>query len=165
MLPPVDIADAIELLGRQQGRHARLFWQPIMSCWCIEFSLRPDDPRLKKWQAQTIKLDKEPTESVPLHSWDPKQKRYVAWDIEQRGVSGMIEHLDKANLLSGRGEHNTLWESMQAVEDKNRAVRESFREAAGNTGRQSAAPLRRRILGNMPVVTVPANIGARNGAT
>lgn len=163
MIPPVEIADGVELWARQQGRHARLFWHPIMSCWCIEFELRDDDPRLRKWQDQTIKLDSKPTESVPLHSWNPKTNRYEAWDLEQRGVTGIIEHLDKANLLSGRGEHNTLWEALTAVEAKNEANRQKWKKYAGEGGREHASYIRRRLLGNMPLVSVPANIGARDG--
>lgn len=165
MLPPVEIADGVELWARQQGRHARLFWHPVLNCFCIEFELRDDHPSLKKWQDQTAKLESKPTESVPLHSFNPKTQRYEAWDLEQRGVSGIINHLDQANLLSGRGEFNTLRESLAAVEAKNAANRERWRKYAGEGGREDAAPLRRRILGNMPVVTVPANVGARNGAT
>lgn len=157
MLPPVDIADSVELWARQQGRHARLFWHPLLKCFCIEFQLRADDPRLRRIQDGTAKLESVPTESVPLHSWNPKTKRYEAWDLEQRGVTGIIEHLDKANLLSGRGEYNTLWESMAAVEKKNAENRERMRRFAGEGGREDAAPLRRRILGNA-WVTVPANI-------
>lgn len=157
MQTPVEIADAVELWARQQGRHGRLFWQPVMKCFCIEFTLKPDDPRRKAWQEQTVKLEKEPTESVPLNTWDPEKKRHRAWNLEQIGVEGIVQYLDKANMMSGRGEHKDMWAALQAVEQRNKAAKKNQHDSIGELGREIGWLTYNKFKGN-PVVSVPDTI-------
>lgn len=168
---PFAFRDAVELWARQnRGTHGSIGWNEALKCYVIDFDLKPDDPRMKAYRDGRVKH--EPKESIPLHRQltkvDPKTGRvthagpYVAINLEQLGVSGLLEMLDKANAWSGRGEFKTMREAVQAAEDHNERLRAEIMKAAKENARDFAKDSRRQVF-DLPFVNVPANIGEQNG--
>lgn len=153
---PREMAAAVDEWARQWGRRGTIGWNAALNCAVIDLSLKPDDPRMQAWQEGRLKH--EPKESIPLN-WQPKGKQYFEpINLEELGVSGLIDMLDKANAWSGRGEYSSMMEAVNAVERKNEELREMMRKAALDNCRDRARDMRRQIL-DLPLVSVPENIG------
>lgn len=160
---PVAMRDAVEMWARQnRGTHGYVAWNPVLKCAVIDLELRADDPRMKAWQEGRLKH--KPMESIPLHYQAFGGGPFIAIDIEQLGVSGLLDMLDKANTWSGRGQYNNMIEAVQAAERQNENLRESVRKAALDNTRDRTRDMRRQIL-DLPLVSVPANIGASTDGT
>jgi hypothetical protein len=99
----------------------------------------------------------KPTEAVPLHVWNAEKKAYEALPVEEMGKSGVIELLEQADLLSGRGEHDTLYASLQAAAERNRANRALAMEIAKEGARETAWLHYPRLAG-VESVTVPVDL-------
>jgi hypothetical protein len=144
--PPVDIADAVQLWAREQGRRfGRLEWNAMLDCWVIHLGRKLTDPMMREYQEG--RLAEEPTESVMLNEWDPKRKRYVALRLEEYGASGIRNLLDEANTWSGRGRHNSIQEGIAAVRAHNQKIRERQRKTVREAGQETGWLHRRRLLG------------------
>lgn len=158
---PYQFADAVEMWARERGRHARIGWNSATNCAVIDFTLRADDPRMRAWQEGKLRF--EPKESVLLHyrkcdSKGVESGPYIAMDLEQKGVSGIIDMLNEGDVLSGTGKYRDMQEAVQAVERNNERLRATMREAAVENARLRARDDRRRVAG-LPLVSVPENIG------
>lgn len=160
MMAPVDLADCVETWARGKGTHARLGWSTLLRCWVIDLELSDEHPRTERWRAGELK--RRPTESIPLHAWDKDRKAYIALPIEEWGASGLVERLEKADMLSGRGEYDTLAHALAANDTDNEAVRHAQKEYAVAAGVERAMGERRRIF-DLPLVSVPREIGGEDG--
>ena len=178
-MAPLEIQEAVQLWGRKSGRQARLVWTPAkrriwhegrwiwidtgLECWCVELSLRPNDPTLRAWREGRLRQDSEPTETVLLIRWDSARQRYVPLDIEQLGASGVVRFLEQGDTWSGRGEFNSFTDAFQAAirryEDGVRRLREEARQWAIDVGRD----VRRRTL-KIPFLRVGIDL-RRGGKT
>jgi hypothetical protein len=125
-------------------------WVPDpINCWSVRFTLKHGDPRLRNPN------DGEHFESILLHEWvDPKIEpnhpkvgqlprngsgqrvpAYLRIELDEVGVSGLVEILQKGSLLSGRGEFKSAEAAAQHSMRKHREMREKthrdLREQAG----------------------------------
>jgi hypothetical protein len=157
--PSVELADSVELWARQRGTHAKLHWHPLLRCFAIDLDLANDDPRMKKWRSGELR--RKPVESIPLHAWDKVQQRYVALPIEEWGPTALVERLTEADLLSGRGQYNTIYEALVARQKKNDALRERMQQEAYDVGRDVGS-LGYRTMKGLPLVSVAADIQEEN---
>lgn len=154
---PWEIADAVTAWARDNGREgARLVWSAPMKCWCIEFDLKADDPRMAGWRDGRLK--RKPVETVVLHKQKGTSAHFEAMDLEQMGASGIRALLDEGNLWSGTGKYpGGLMEAVKAVEEKNDRVRAEFERVAVENARLRARDERSWVTGT-PRVSVPDNI-------
>lgn len=148
-----EIQDAAETFARKTGRHAKVFWHPILRCAVIEFSAHPDDPRYRAWQEGKLKF--EPKELVVLHRQTSPGSPYVAINLAEMGASGLAHLLEEADVWSGRGEHGSLNDSFAKVDAANEAARQNQINAVEEAARESAWLHRRSVLG-VPFVSVPS---------
>jgi hypothetical protein len=163
---PYEIRDAVELWAREWGRHGNIEWKPQMNCAVIEFTLRGDDPRLRAYQEGQLKH--EPKECVFLH-YQPtlddgsKSVHYMPLNLEDLGVSGVIEMLNRGNTWSGCGEYKSFKDAAQKMGEYNDKLKNQIKSAAIADARLRARDDRRHVLG-VPFVSVPQNIGATDGS-
>lgn len=169
---PADIADEVELYARESGRHATLHFIPtllmgrtvIRGTWMARFTLKPDDPRLSVFQDG--QAEEEPTDPVWFHvpnenegaiipgTFDQhKEGTYRALDIVAMGASGVRAFLERGNMLSGRGEFDSLEEQVTKVREHNREVKTKLRAHHKEENRHELAERRRSWL-KIPVVPV-----------
>lgn len=152
---PVEIQEEVELWAREQGRHAKIVWNPLLRCPEVQIDLKAEDPRLKKWQAQTQKVPNKPVESVFLHRHDGHH--YVALNLGELGASGVRALLEEGNMWAGRGQAPNLLAAVRMVDEKNERVKEAMRKEARDNSRDRAREHRREIL-DLPLVSVPADL-------
>lgn len=162
---PYQISDAVEHWARSRGRHASIGWNPVLGCAVIDITLKGDDPRLKAYQEGRLKH--EPKESVILHYQKTDYQGntsgpFIALNLEELGVTGIIEMLEKGDVWSGRGEFSSLHEAVQKVAQHNETHREKMKQDIRDAAMDRAKDMRRQIL-DLPLVSVPANIGDSNG--
>ncbi len=166
---PVEFRDAVESWARQYSGHGDVVWvdNPI-NCWAVRLSLMPGDPRLKHPDEGTH------FEQTLLHEWvdprrdpsHPKKDRlrrhertnrlmpgYVAYDLDEIGIQGLVNMLEKGSLLSGRGEFKSPLAALQYTRNQHRKQREADFAAARDNAIQKAKAVRRRIQG-LPLVSV-----------
>lgn len=155
---PVEISDGLELWARQHGGHASLKWLDApMNCWVVRLSLKVGDPRLQS--------DK-PYEQVYLHEYrdaewwakhaPEKARRHqrsnrimggsYAFDLDELGLEGVIQILDRGNLLSGRGEFRSAEEAGRKQVEKFRSAKHKRRLSLREDARHDALDKRRSIL-------------------
>lgn len=164
---PYEISDAVELWARQWGRHGTITFNHALRCPVIEFTLRPDDPRMKAFQEGRLKH--EPKECIPLHyqRTEPdgtKSVHYFALNLEDLGVSGVLELLNRGNCWSGTGEYKSFKEAAQVMGEHNDRLKKQIKDALVVEGRMRARDMRRQVL-DLPLVSVPDNIGAKANAS
>lgn len=157
-IPPADIADAVMLWGREQGRRfGRLEWNHVMNTWVIHFGRKSDDPLMRAWQEGTLQQAEEPTESIYLNEWDKATKKFRPLPLEEYGVEGIRRLLDEANMWSGRGRYNSLQEGVNAIRAQNHQVRENLKKQIREAGRETDWLHRRSLLG-IPYITAGINL-------
>lgn len=169
---PNEFREAVGSWARQYGGMGDVVWvaEPI-NCWAVRLSLKDGDPRLRNPDEGTH------FEQTLLHEWvDPRRepdhpKRdklrrdarnsrmpgYAAIELEELGVEGLIQILDKGSTMSGRGEFQSPMDAFRHVQNRHREDREKVREAALDTARQRVTARRRQALG-IPFVGVIANL-------
>ena len=125
LTPPVEFADAVETYARKYGKHGTMrFVPPPVNVWIVEFELRANDPRRSLWQSQRAK--EEPKEVVYLWRDATPQEiarargqwHRVGYKLDELGVSGLVQFLDRTNLFSGRGEYGSLTEAVKDQANK-----------------------------------------------
>ncbi len=154
---PYEFREAVELYARRSGRHGTIGWNGWTRCNVVEFTLKPDDPRLKAWQEG--KLKKEPKETILLHYQPKPGAPYQAINLAELGVSGLVEMLEKANTWSGRGEYRSVVEAVQAAARHNDNLREQMRNAKRQGSVERGLDLDHYM--RTPFSAVPENIGAK----
>jgi hypothetical protein len=161
----VAYAEAVEKWARERGGHAKLKWlPPPMACWAVILEYRTSDPR---------KASKNDGEPVLLHDYwtadewarraPGKARRHkrtnaimagnYAYELDELGTEGIIQRLDRGNILSGRGEFRSV-EHAGAVADEQHAA---FVERARTKAKDEAgarARDKRRSLYRIPFLRV-----------
>ena len=155
---PPEIAEAVELWAREhRGTHGKIVWNAVMKCWEIQFELKPDDPRMKRWRDGKLRV--KPVEPVYLHRQKMVDGRpaphYEGIPLEELGVEGVLAWLDEGNTWSGRGRHKSFDAACKAADAHNERIREMITKEAEENARLRARDERKRILGT-PWTTVPA---------
>jgi len=156
---PWDIQETVELWAREQGRTARMHLAPG-GTWFVRLSLRCNDPRMLLAQ-QGITAE-PPGEDVWFHIPNPREGKvvsgvrqgpYIPLDINQMGVSGVREFLEKGNTWSGRGEYLSLIDQLHKVRATNEEVRLKSRADAREESRHEQRD-KRRWRFKIPYLTV-----------
>lgn len=160
-MPPVEIADEVELYAREWGRHAILRFQPTMfahgrilrGMWVVKLTLKSDDPALRLWQEQ--KTEEEPTEDVWIMEPNPDEGKLIentqglrepnvrGLDILQMGASGVRAYLERGNMWSGRTEVNSPEQAVKQGQEQREQVLEKTRADARFAGGKIARDQRR----------------------
>jgi len=152
---PYEFREAVELYARKSGRHGEIAFHPLLGCYVVHLSLKPDDPKLKAWREQRVGA--EPKESICLHYQPKPGAPYEAIDLAQLGPSGLVRMLEEADTWSGTGKYRSMQEAVQAHEHHNRALKESIRAAARDNARMRG---RDRDQYLKPKVAVSADLNA-----
>jgi hypothetical protein len=147
--PPPEFADAVETYARRSGRHGTLKFVPVLRCWVVQLSLKATDPALAGWQAG--KLDEQPME--PVYLWrEPTPverlkgaKGFVGYNLDELGVTGLIEFLEKTDTFSGRGQYASHTEAAADQAYKGEKAREKLQNDAREHARDVAEDRRRQI--------------------
>ena len=172
-IAPNEFRDAAALYARGFGATGDVVWvgDPI-NCWQVRLSLSPGDPRLRGRDGEvyeTVELQ-EFVHPDAGHASYPKDSRklqhlrrhprtnhllpgYVAFELDELGVSGLTEMLERGSLLSGRGDYQSSEEAMIALLARERDRRDRTRRQNRGQARDVANATRRRIL-KIPFVPV-----------
>jgi hypothetical protein len=158
---PADIADAVEVWARGQGRRSRLEWDVEAECFVIRLSRPASDPVLAAVHAGRVGPDLA-TENVHLRAWawdDEEHRRghFEPYRLDDFGATKLIELLDRGNTASGRGEFNSIEHYITATVAANRQRREDFFNERMEAIRERVHRHRRRVLG-LPWMPVTRNI-------
>jgi len=164
--PPIEIADEVELYARESGRHAKLHFVPhsgssIGGTWLARFTLKVDDKRNVIYQEG--RTEKPLTEDVWFHKPNPRSKEqgqptYIQYKLEDLGVSGVRQFLERGNTWSGRGEFYSLEEQAQKAIKANEEMRGKHRAEQKELSRYEQREKRRSRLG-IPILPVGVELG------
>lgn len=141
---PIEYSEAVEKWARQWGRHGRIVCISAIDTWQVRLTPREGDPRLRLYREGKASLqDLEETIELVERVPDPDSRTGLktknrSIPLEELGVQGVIDRLDKMNTLSGTGEFEDLqsawnWaheQSMEAKKDLKRSMRDVAREKA-----------------------------------
>lgn len=172
---PVEFRDAVEMFARRFGAHGDVVWVPdqvvrfegaeiraSVACWQVRFTLLHGDPRLKGREDTLF-------ETVELHYWvDPRDRKwavepkvldrlrrdhrnrrrpgYVAYDLDELGVEGLITLLEKGSTLSGRGEFRSAVHAATVMRERHRDQMERTRRQMQDTAGYKAEDVRRQVF-------------------
>jgi hypothetical protein len=139
---PYEISDEVQRWAQRSGRNATLHFVPTLlrgrrvtsGTWMARLSLKPNDPRMERYQQGLA--ERPPTEDIWFHRTPTpteiaagrRPNDYIPLDIQQMGVSGVREFLEKGDMWSGRGEYASLEEQVRKVNAANETAKEAFRE-------------------------------------
>ncbi|MCR4339254.1 MAG: hypothetical protein NUW01_05120 [Gemmatimonadaceae bacterium] len=166
---PWEIQEAVELWAREQGRTAKMHMAPG-GTWFVRLSLRCNDKRMLLYQ-QGFSAE-PPGEDVWFHIPNPhegkviqgvRQGPYIPLDINQMGVSGVREFLDKGNTWSGRGEYLSLIDQLHKVRATNEEVRIKSRADAKEASRYEQRE-KRRFRFKIPFLRVGIDLKGTQGS-
>jgi hypothetical protein len=142
-VPPVAIADAVELWARNRGRHATLVWSDTCNHWQVRITYRDADARLRSEEPyEKVDLLRSGRIRKPDGSFMPG---LVGMDLEQEGVQGVLDKLNEGSVGTGRfASHD---EAVRYAADHNRGIREKVRSDAHEDNRHFARIEKRRFTG------------------
>jgi len=180
---PVEFSDACEVWARGHGGHATLKWlENPMNCWAVVLKYRTGDPR------QQIESGPEADgEPVLLHDWKdakwwenhplPHVRRlakrnrfgqvmdnYYAYDLDELGVEGILERLNRGNILSGRGEFKSAEHAGEVQREKRNATLDRERRRRKDDAGHRALDLRRSLY-KIPYLPIGISIAKDGGVT
>ena len=163
--PPVEIADAVEMYARESGRHATLHFVPLAG-WMARFTLRSDDKRMTLYQENRV--GDPPTEDVWFHKPNPRSKErgqpaYIQYSLDELGVSGVRQFLERGNTWSGRGEFYSIEEQAAKAMKANAAMKEGFRAEQKELNRYEQREKRRSRF-RIPILPVGVELGGDTAA-
>ena len=149
---PLEFQDAVELHFRKTGRHATVVWIPEPVCqWQVRITLRPDDPALRAYQAGEV--EEEPVETVEITYFNEDVGLYVGYELDELGVSGLVEMLEKGDMWSGQGRFGSIQEAMTYQVQTQRSQRERLKQAMRDEALAVGRDVQKRVL-NEPVLPV-----------
>lgn len=149
---PHEFSDAVELHFRKSGRHANIVWIPEPVCqWQIRITLRPDDPVLAAWRAG--ELEEEPVETVEITFYDEEAGLYVGRELDELGVSGLTEMLEKGDMWSGQGRFGSIQDALTWQVENQRNTQERLRNAMRDEAMAVGRAVRKRVTGE-PILPV-----------
>ena len=159
-IAPNEFRDAAALYARGFGATGDVVWvgDPI-NCWQVRLSLSPGDPRLRGRDDEvyeTVELQ-EFVHPDPGHASYPKDSRklqhlrrhprtnhllpgYVAFELDELGVSGLTEMLERGSLLSGRGDYKSNDRFARQRERPSREDNATEPRASSRCGNRDSAP-------------------------
>ena len=132
----------------------------LKTTWRVDLDLHPDDSRLKLWQEG--RAEKKPVEEIWLHKENPDperpwQDKYIAFDIQEMGPSGVRQFLEQGNIHSGRGEFSSMDDVLRKtaeLNDKNKVKRKDDTEDRVRVNARD----KRRSRQKIPYLTVEADL-------
>jgi len=149
---PLEFQDAVELHFRKSGRHATVVWIPEPVCqWQVRITCRPDDPQLKAFRDGTI--DEEPVETVEITHFDEEAGLYVGYELDELGVSGLVEMLEKGDMWSGQGRFSSIQEALTWQVETQRTEKNRLKQAMRDEALAVGRDVQKRVL-NEPVLPV-----------
>ena len=149
---PLEFQDAVELHFRKSGRHANVVWIPEPVCqWQIRITLRSADPVLAAWKAG--ELEEEPVETVEIMYYDEGLGLYVGYELDELGVSGLTEMLEKGDTWSGQGRFSSIQDALTWQVKNQRDTHERLRNAMRDEAMAVGRAVRKRVSGE-PVLPV-----------
>lgn len=156
--PPPEFADAVEMYARKSGRSGKLRFVPFpLNCWVVELSLRSSDPALAGFQAGKTEEPTEPVylwrDSTPVETTRAGRAHYVGYKLDELGVTGLVEFLERTDTFSGRGTYSSQREAVQDQSYKGEKAREKLLADARQGAREIAEDKRRQI-NNIPFLPV-----------
>ena len=172
--PPVEFADAVTKYYREHGgRRATLVWIAMLRMWQIRVEPRVDDPRLGAWRDGTLK--DYPLETIELAEYkenairNPKTKSgytpgYVGYDLEELGVSGLLEFLARADLWTGTGEFGSLSEAVATARRRQKEQAEKLDKQMRAQAVDRALDRRRSVL-KIPFLGIGIDLKSPKTAT
>ena len=173
---PYEFRDTAELFARRYGGHGDIVWVAApVNCWQVRFTLKPGDPRLRHPDDGThyeavllhefVDPAREPThpkiDSLPRDHKNRLKPAFVAIELDDLGISGLQEILEKGSLLSGRGEFTSSEQAAKAVLDRHRNHRERTRQQLRDAARHRTLDDRRSLL-DIPTVPVGIDLQGAN---
>lgn len=116
---PIEFSDAVELYARRFGRHGRLHFVPVLNCWIVE---------LKVGEFWVIGEESDDQSEASAHALEPTEVFYLTrpstpaerastgaptmgYKLDELGVQGMIDYLERTNTLTGRGEFTSNYDA------------------------------------------------------
>ncbi len=162
---PSHFQEVVEIWARESDRHAKLHFAPT-GTWFVRISLKSDDRRLRMHQMGL--MDEPMGEDVWLHLPNPhegkvindeRQGPFIPIDLEQLGVTGLREFLDKGNTWSGRGEYLSLIDQRLKVNEANEYARRRHRAFQKEESRHEMRQSRRFRL-KIPFLPVGIDLRA-----
>ena len=178
---PAEYRDAVALYARNIGAGGDIVWvdDPV-NCWQVRLTLDPSDPRCRlrdgqNYEATELQQFVHPDSAHPCYPRHdprlldklrrhPRSNRplpgYVAYELGDLGVSGVLEILERGSLLTGRGEFGSAEEAMNAVLARQSASQERARAEKRQRARDVAVATRRRIF-KIPFLPVEIDLGRR----
>ncbi|GEM_PF-2729007 len=155
---PLEFQDAVELHFRKSGRHANIVWIPEPVCqWQIRITLRSDDPVLAAWKSG--ELDEEPVETVEVTYYDDGLGLYVGYELDELGVSGLTEMLEKGDTWSGQGRFGSIQDALTWQVRNQRDTQERLRNAMRDEAMAVGRAVRKRVTGE-PVLPVGIDLSS-----
>lgn len=169
---PVEYSDAVEKWARAHGGHAKLKWlEHPMNCWAVILSYRVGDPR------QMTDSDGEPVllhEYWTAEQWQKRRPDRVrrhrvtnvvlpgnyAFDLDELGVEGILQRLDRGNILSGRGEFSSVQDAADSSRRKHENAMEKMRSDKVENAGYRARDKRRSLL-KIPFLPVGIDINRK----
>ena len=142
---PLEFADAVELYFRKSGRHATLVWVPEPVCqWQVRIEPREDDPARQAWM--NGETDISPVETVEITFFDEEQGLYRGLELDEIGVSGLIEMLEKGDTWSGQGEFDDIQDALTYQVETQRAHLERLKNYVKEEVLAAGRAVRKRIM-------------------
>ena len=162
---PAEIRDGVELWARKHGRTGDVKWYDApMNCWAVRLGYRPNDPRardgskhevvfLHEWKSAEWWAENDSMRARRHHRTNRIMPAYRAFDLDELGLGGVIEFLDRGDLLSGRGEFSSAAEAGRVQVEKFRDEKHRRRREAQDNAAYRAKHDRRKFL-NIPLIGV-----------
>lgn len=158
---PVEFRDAVEEFARKSGTHGDILWVgPPISAWQVRLTLKPGDPRLRsdhpddKYESvllvEWVDPQKEPTNPLTkkLHRrdrWNRLLPAYVSVELDDLGVQGVLDILEKGSLMTGRGEFKSAEEAVKKTREANQSAKDIARRKARIEAGARARDVRRQL--------------------
>lgn len=168
---PSDYAEAVEQWARNHGGHATLKWlRAPMNCWAVILSYRVNDPRLQDPTAEGEKVllhDYKPAQWWARHAPNRARRHYrtnaimhghYAYELDELGVEGIIQRLDKGNILSGRGEFQSVEHTADVASENHRTFVDRTKASARDDAGARARDVRRKVY-KIPFLGVGVSFG------
>jgi len=172
---PLEFTEAAAKWARANGGDAKIVWYPEpMNVWAVILKYKVGDPRSGS---------EEDGEPILLHDWWTKEewaerKPHMArrdarnniragaypYDLHELGVEGMLEFLNKTNILSGRGEYDSAQAAVDHQKEAHETRRERLRLSKQSDAKHRARDLRRSLF-KIPFLSVGIELSKEKAAS
>lgn len=172
---PAEFRDAVELHARKSGAHADIVWVPEpVNMWQVRITLKPNDPRrrgdsgvetveLHEWLSAEEWRTKDPR-SAPRDAGGRIRAGYRSYELDELGVSGVVEILEKGSLTSGRGQFDSALEAANHVQERHKTSQERTRRSKRDDAKHTFLDQRRRVL-KIPFLPVGIELNSKESSS